>query len=324
MGDKRYQVFISSTYTDLQAERGRVMQSVLALNCIPAGMELFPAFDEQQLSFIKSIIDDCDYYVIIIGGRYGSVDAEGVSFTEREYDYALERGLKVLAFLHADPEEIALGKSERDPEGQRKLAVFKERVRTGRLVKEWQTPSDLAESLVISLTNTMRAYPARGWIRGDTAAGADILNQVNELRIQNDSLKKELSKLVTSKSDLISGGDAITFRYMDNYLNWSTGKLSCDLLFALIAPKLMVPMSDEYAKKMVTAEIKSVLQAQYSGFAVADSDLDTIKFHFHALGLFVVYPAKSVGGSQYVYWGLTERGTNYLIQIRALKKQAST
>src|SRR5271157_912922 len=98
--DKRYQVFISSTYADLKEERRAVIQTVIESNCIPAGMELFPAADEQQLDFIKRVINDCDYYLLIIGGRYGSVDETGISYTEQEYDYAVSRGLWVIALLH--------------------------------------------------------------------------------------------------------------------------------------------------------------------------------------------------------------------------------
>src|SRR6266849_6800645 len=114
--DKRYQVFVSSTYADLKEERQKVIQAVIGMNCIPAGMELFPAADEEQFNFIKRIIDDCDYYLLIIGGRYGSVDGEGVSYTEKEYDYALGRGLKVIAFVHSDPTSLGDGKVDTDPE----------------------------------------------------------------------------------------------------------------------------------------------------------------------------------------------------------------
>src|SRR6266853_1961238 len=60
--DKRYQVFVSSTFNDLQEERQEVMQALLELDCMPAGMELFPAANETQLNLIKRVIDDCDYY----------------------------------------------------------------------------------------------------------------------------------------------------------------------------------------------------------------------------------------------------------------------
>jgi hypothetical protein len=66
--EKRYQVFVSSTYADLKEERSRVIQTLMEMDCIPSGMELFPAADEEQWEFIKRVIDDCDYYLLIIGG----------------------------------------------------------------------------------------------------------------------------------------------------------------------------------------------------------------------------------------------------------------
>src|SRR5580658_3275830 len=125
MDDIRYQVFVSSTYTDLKEERQAVIHTIIEANCIPAGMELFPAVDEEQLDFIKRVIDDCDYYLLIIGGRYGSVSEVGISYTEQEYDYAVKRGLKVIALLHENPDEIPFGKSEQNPELREKLELFR-------------------------------------------------------------------------------------------------------------------------------------------------------------------------------------------------------
>src|SRR6266481_677947 len=130
--DKRYQIFISSTYADLKEERRRVIQTEMELDCIPAGMELFPAADEDQFEFIKRVIDDCDYYLLIIGGRYGSTSEDGISYTEKEYDYALSRGLKVIALIHENPDEIPLGKSEKDPQLWERLRLFRDRVAAGR------------------------------------------------------------------------------------------------------------------------------------------------------------------------------------------------
>src|SRR5271156_2960069 len=137
--DKRYQVFVSSTYADLKEERRSVIQAVIEMNCIPAGMELFPAADEEQFRFIKQVIDDCDYYLLIIGGRYGSTDAEGFSYTEKEYDYAVRIGLNVIALIHENPDEIPLGKSEKEPLLRAKLDAFKSKVKTGRMVKHWKS-----------------------------------------------------------------------------------------------------------------------------------------------------------------------------------------
>lgn len=37
--EKKYQVFVSSTYEDLQEERKKVMEALLQMNCFPVGME---------------------------------------------------------------------------------------------------------------------------------------------------------------------------------------------------------------------------------------------------------------------------------------------
>ena len=109
--DKRYQVFVSSTYEDLREERREVMQALLALDCIPTGMELFPAADDDSWSHIQRFISTCDYFVVIVGGRYGSIGPDGKSYTEMEYDHAAEAGLPILAFLHKDPGTIQADKT---------------------------------------------------------------------------------------------------------------------------------------------------------------------------------------------------------------------
>lgn len=41
--NKRYQVFVSSTIEDLKEERLKVLNALLKISCIPAGMEYFSA-----------------------------------------------------------------------------------------------------------------------------------------------------------------------------------------------------------------------------------------------------------------------------------------
>lgn len=92
----RYQVFISSTFVDLEKERNSLTQMLLKKGCFPAGMEFFPAIDEEQFEYIKRAIDDTDYYVIVLGGLYGTIAPDGKSYTEKEYDYAVKHGKESL------------------------------------------------------------------------------------------------------------------------------------------------------------------------------------------------------------------------------------
>jgi hypothetical protein len=64
---------------------------------------------------ITRVIDESDYYLLIIGGRYGSLGADGVGFTEKEYDYAVRQKKPVMAFLHKSPETLPFQDSEGDP-----------------------------------------------------------------------------------------------------------------------------------------------------------------------------------------------------------------
>jgi len=73
---KKYQVFISSTYLDLVEERLAISRALLDINCIPVGMENFPATEESSYDYMKKIIDESDYYLVLIGGRYGSISGE--------------------------------------------------------------------------------------------------------------------------------------------------------------------------------------------------------------------------------------------------------
>lgn len=87
--EKKYQVFISSTYTDLIEERQIVVEGVLNAGHIPAGMESFKAGSSQE-DTIKDWIKASDIYVLVLGPRYGSLNKDMVSYTQWEYNLAKE------------------------------------------------------------------------------------------------------------------------------------------------------------------------------------------------------------------------------------------
>jgi hypothetical protein len=95
---KRLQVFVSSTYTDLKEERQAAVSAILTAEHIPAGMELFTAGDESQMDVIKQWIDESDVYLLILGGRYGTIEPKsGKSYTQLEYEYAVDKGMPLFA-----------------------------------------------------------------------------------------------------------------------------------------------------------------------------------------------------------------------------------
>ena len=101
MNDKRkFSIFVSSTYEDLKDERQALMGVALENNFIPVGMEQFHAAPINQWNVITRMIDECDFYLLVIGGRYGSIDEEtDISYTEKEYRYAKNKKLPVLVLI---------------------------------------------------------------------------------------------------------------------------------------------------------------------------------------------------------------------------------
>jgi len=118
--EKKYQIFISSTYKDLIEARSKVRDAILSMMHFPVGMEMFNAADEEQWEIIQETIDSSDYYVLILGQRYGSViesgsDA-GISYTEKEFRYAREKKIPILVFIIDDDVAIKPEFMEKDLE----------------------------------------------------------------------------------------------------------------------------------------------------------------------------------------------------------------
>lgn len=179
--EKKYQIFISSTYLDLKEQRQAVSRAVLDLGHIPSGMELFPATNSSQMEYIRKVIDDCDYYVIILGGRYGSVGPEGLSYTEQEYNYAVQTGQPILAFVHEDTGELKSKHTEQDEALRKRLENFKERVKGSRVVKFWSDISNLQSSVITSLTAEFSSSPRVGWRRDDGQLSRQAIKKIEEL-----------------------------------------------------------------------------------------------------------------------------------------------
>ena len=168
--NKKYQVFVSSTYNDLIEERKEVTQGILEVDCIPIGMELFPASNKKQWDVIKGVIDDCDYYLLIIAGKYGTIgeDEEGntVSYTEMEFDYALKTGKPIITLIHNNIESLPSSKTETGAKIKR-LEWFSEKARNGRLIKYWSNKDNLKTATITSLESVKRNSPGVGWVRAD-------------------------------------------------------------------------------------------------------------------------------------------------------------
>lgn len=191
--DVKYQVFISSTFSDLTLERRLVTEQVLNLGHIPVGMELFQAGDDSQWDHIRRRIAECDYYVLIVAERYGS-QRGSKSYTQLEYEYALESGIPVAAFLLESGARANWPQGKVELEKRQQIERFR-RLCERKLVRYWKSGEDLAAKVTTALVELMRDKPRIGWVRGNSVAAPEALAEIARLSEERRTLQAEVSAL---------------------------------------------------------------------------------------------------------------------------------
>ncbi|MHB1001908.1 MAG: DUF4062 domain-containing protein [Armatimonadota bacterium] len=339
---KKYQVFVSSTFLDLQEERKEVMQALLELNCIPSGMELFPAANEDQWTLIKKVIDDCDYYIVIIAGRYGSLGPHGLSYTEMEYRYALDTGKPVIGFYYHDTGKLPQEQCEQEPERREKLDAFLELVRK-KMCKSWTSPEDLGGKVSRGIIRLMNDYPAIGWVRGDMVPDESSAQEILILQKKVGELQKELSDIrgyaPEGTENLAQGDDKFTIMYNyilqhiidpDIKINGSCQvNVTWNDLFAAMSPYLIDEASESSMRNvldriMVDAVIEDIKNTNkdfyFKSLNITEESFQVIKVQFRALKLITEKKRNRNAKDVQTYWTLTPYGDAVMTRLRAITK----
>lgn len=345
---KRYQVFVSSTYEDLKEERTEVLHALLELDCIPCGMEYFPATDDNQWQYIKSMIEICDYYLLIIGGRYGSMDETGISYTEKEYRYAIEKNIPVIAFYHNSPTSLPVNKTDDDPIKKEKLIAFRNLVQN-KLCKSWETKEQLGAIASRSMIQLMKSHPRTGWIRADQITNEENLKELLAAKKKIDELQNQLSEIKKheiNSENLSSGDDKVELSYhiwRANSLGegWELVKdnenFTWNEIFDYFAPKFTVDLTtsafnsllNQYLNEKLTIKHRKdiddlkelVKDDRYSRIRLRFSEetLSTIKIQFSILG-YIEEKSVQREKKNVRFMRLTDLGRKELINRKAIRK----
>lgn len=198
--EQKYQIFVSSTYVDLKKEREEIRNAIIKMGHIPVGMEYFPASNKTQWEVIKKLIDDCDYYVLIIGGRYGTEEtSSGISYTQKEFQYAKDTDKPMLVFiLDRNSKHPSLRYAEKEESIQQKMQKFIGLVQTNRLCRYWTTAASLVADVVISLYYEMEENPQVGWVRSNmsTPSSKEPRTTIQNTKSANQELFQPWQKLL--------------------------------------------------------------------------------------------------------------------------------
>jgi len=186
--DEKFQVFVSSSFKDLEAERKTAVEVVSDLTHIPIALERFAASNASDLEVIKRTLRGCQMFVLILGHRYGELVPEenleldviedpgyrNMSFTEYEYSIGQKLGLYTIV-LQLAPREVTERRRDLDEKKEddhrelrnlKLLERFQQRV--GRHHRQFwsREPGDFKFKLCLALGEALRTgVGLPGWIR---------------------------------------------------------------------------------------------------------------------------------------------------------------
>ena len=353
--DVRYQIFVSSTYEDLREERQQATQAILEMNHMPSGMELFPASDLSQWELIKTVINESDYYVVIVGGRYGSIHREtGTSFTEMEYDYATAQSVPVLGFVRRDLKSIPSGFVEADPVARAKLEKFRDKVMS-RTCRSFDEPIELGMLVMKSLMSEVRTNPKVGWVRADQARGKEDIEREQSLLDELANKEREIKKLERTlrdrslplegidRADLAQGSDTypltVSFQDANKRLVSLDLPLTWDEIFSVIAPNMygyILRRGPPGYNKLVGSYTFEGSLIEYVRSKIIDRaggrqinilphQIDDLLIQFRQLGLMaMVEKTNDEGGEDFRGYSLTKAGEEHLTKLRVRTKQPTS
>jgi len=324
----KYQIFVSSTYEDLKEERDTVIKAILETGNIPVGMEMFSAGDEQQWELIKRQIEDCDYYVVILAHRYGSMDGI-ISYTEKEYDFAVEKKIPVLGFVIDDGANWPKKKMDTDPAVQQALAAFKEKVKR-KMVVFWKNGDQLHGQVAIALSKAFTAYPRVGWVRAGEDVGPGVTNELSRLSKENAELRQVLTDAgLQMKNDeeiykkkvvavLISNKRTVTIRLAN--VSGCQKEITLRRLFVILGRRLVVDTNISSLSITLANVLRKSAQKikQDAKFPVPRNHVEDILADLAALGLVELSSAQFSDKSEGPSWVLTDFGKKIDKELRQI------
>ncbi len=322
----KYQIFVSSTYVDLKDERDLVIRAILEMGHIPVGMEMFSAADEEQWNIIKRQIDQSDYYVVIAAHRYGTCDLSGLSYTEKEYDYARQIGVPVLGFVLDDGVSWPREKSESNHIAIERLALFKEKIKD-RPVSFWRSTDDLYGKCSIALVKAFNAYPREGWVRASQVQDNAASKEIVRLSGENAELRERIATFERANTEEAAINDALdllrsnkksisVWRKGDK--DWSDGAdLTLYQIFEVLASELQVEGDLVTISKFIATNIARIPQQELRPtWPTPRNVIRSILADFAALNCIVPSKRKKPVSDKNEYWTLGDFGIKLLAHMR--------
>ena len=184
------------------------MEAILAAGHIPAAMEQFTPGDETAWDKIKRWIEQSDCFLLILGGRYGSLEPKSrKGYIQLEYEHALKKGKPFFALviredafrLKVQEQGIDVVDERGNPEKYKKFL----KTVTSKHCDFWNDCKDIQLSIMHKLPEWSEREDLVGWVRGNEAVDPQVANEIARLSRENSDLRATVS----ARQELFNGLD---------------------------------------------------------------------------------------------------------------------
>lgn len=185
MADKRYQVFLITSGDDTRSERLVLSQALMGIGCFSWGLEQRTPL---STTLARRQIDECDYVVVLLGGKYGEQSVTGESYMHLEYKYALTRQKPIIVFMMDNPDSLDFVFKESRPELKQRFHEFSEELKQNTHFT-YHTARDLDMLVRIQMPKFIEKHPQTGWIQATQLSA--LIERIRTLENELKNVKTE-------------------------------------------------------------------------------------------------------------------------------------
>ena len=314
--------------------------ALLSMGMIPTGMELYPTEANNQWPMIQQVINECDYYVVLLGGRYGTLSPMGLSYTHREYIYAATKRKPVIAFLHDQPELLDGGSRETSRDGDVRFQDFRKLLQEKTVFRYWNSPKDLGQVVRKAMPQFIKQHPATGWVRAGQISDLNQARELQEMRKRLEELEREKEELTAGWrppiETLARGSDLVSLQYSCNAyikgdckVTMAETRLTWDQVFATVGPQMMNEVAEsamrqaleEHIAEHALEDVQAHLPKAHAvrNIVISTQSFNQVKIQLRALGLIRKVARRDQTGA--TWWQLTPLGDQTMTQVLAATRK---
>lgn len=277
MQDKRYQVFIATSGSDVLSERMTLSQSLMGLGFFSWGLEQHTPL---STAFARRQIDESDYVVLLLGSQYGELSVSGVSYVHLEYLYAKSKQKPILVIVHEAPETRPTALLDEKIESQQKFHAFRQQLcNENEHVFYYRTLRDLELVIRRQMPQLLEQYPAQGWIRPQSLQ--KILDEIEQLKNQLSKVELEPSKqelALVANIQKVAMHDDFEFEYRIHAYQDGNFK-DLKLIKKISWAQLLLTLSDTFSRAMPEEYFNKRLNDYLNDTAIDQARLQMPRAH---------------------------------------------